>query len=230
MAKESKVTHDWERIEADYRAGLLSVREIAASQGITHTAIQKRAKAGAWERDLSAKIKAKADSLVAKREVASAVATARAATDQVIVDANAQVIADIRIAHRGDISRSRRVAMSLLAELEFQTGNLDLLEGLAELLIDDGDESEDAKRSANAKRWEAFNRAIALGSRASTMKTLADALKALVALEREAYGLVEAQKLDITAKVDSQRNPKEMTDDELLALAAGCSARAADST
>ena len=66
---------DWERIEQLYRAGLLSVREIAASCGVSHTAIQKKAKAGGWERDLKAKINAKADSLVAKAEVATKVAT-----------------------------------------------------------------------------------------------------------------------------------------------------------
>lgn len=46
-----------------------------SSQGISHTAIQKRAKAEGWERDLGAKIKAKAESPVAKREVAKSVAT-----------------------------------------------------------------------------------------------------------------------------------------------------------
>ena len=35
---------DWEAIERAYRAGLLSIREIASTQGITHGAINKRAK------------------------------------------------------------------------------------------------------------------------------------------------------------------------------------------
>lgn len=70
---QEKKTPDWERIEADYRAGLLSVREIAASQGITHGAINKRAKRDGWERDLAAKIRAKADALVSKREVSTLV-------------------------------------------------------------------------------------------------------------------------------------------------------------
>lgn len=62
MAQPSqKAAPDWERIEADYRAGLLSVREIAASNGVSHVAIGKRAKRDGWERDLQAKIKAKAD-------------------------------------------------------------------------------------------------------------------------------------------------------------------------
>lgn len=57
---------------------------------ISHTSIQKRAKAEGWERDLGAKIKAKAESLVAEREVAKSVATETAATERVIVEAKAE--------------------------------------------------------------------------------------------------------------------------------------------
>ena len=35
---------NWEKIEADYRTGFLSLRDIAAPHGITETAIRKRAK------------------------------------------------------------------------------------------------------------------------------------------------------------------------------------------
>jgi hypothetical protein len=104
---------DWELIERDYRAGVLSVREVAASQGITHGAINKRAKRDGWERDLKAKIQAKAEALVSKREVSSAVSAERVATDRVIVEANAERIADVRMAHRTDIARGRRLAISL---------------------------------------------------------------------------------------------------------------------
>ena len=94
---------DWEAIERAYRAGLLSVREIATSCGVSHTAIQKRAKANGWERDLKAKIKAKADSLVAKREVATQVASKSVETEREIIEVNAEVIANIRMGQRGDI-------------------------------------------------------------------------------------------------------------------------------
>lgn len=46
MAQTDKAAPDSERIEADYRAGVLLIREIAASQGITEGAIRKRAKRG----------------------------------------------------------------------------------------------------------------------------------------------------------------------------------------
>lgn len=49
---------DWERIELDFRAGVMSLREMANNNGITHGAINKRAKRDGWERDLKESIKA----------------------------------------------------------------------------------------------------------------------------------------------------------------------------
>lgn len=184
MAQSEKVAPDWERIEADYRAGVLSVREIAASQGITHGAINKRAKRDGWERDLSGKIKAKADSLVSKREVSKAVSTERAATDRVIVEANAEVIANVRMAHRSDIRKSRALVMTLLVELEHQTEHRELYEQLGELMFSPDDNGRD-------KLYDAYVKAMSLGGRTSTMKSLSDSLKTLIGLEREAYGIVE---------------------------------------
>lgn len=225
MAQEKKAAPDWERIEADYRAGLLSVREIASSQGISHTAIQKRAKAEGWERDLGAKIKAKAESLVAKREVAKSVAMETAATERVIVEANAEVIAGIRLAHRGDIARSRKLAMSLLEELEIETGNPELFEELGEILRSEDDKGQD-------KRNDIYRKVISSAGRIDSMKRLADTLKVLIGLEREAYGIAEAQKVELTGKdggpIETRRSAHEYTDDELAAIVAGGSRGTAD--
>ena len=60
MTQASKPTRDWEAIERDYRAGVLSLREIAAEHDLTEAAIRKRAKRDGWSRDLSAKIQARA--------------------------------------------------------------------------------------------------------------------------------------------------------------------------
>lgn len=171
---------DWERIEQLYRAGLLSVREIAASSGVSHVAIQKRAKRDGWVRDLAAKIKAKADSLVTRDTVTSVVTTEQAVTERGIVEANAQVIANIRIAHRTDIGRSRRLANKLLDELEGLTDNRDLFERLGELLRSEDDKGQD-------KRNDLYMKVIDLPARTKTMKELAETLKNLIALERQAY-------------------------------------------
>ncbi|SPY77126.1 Uncharacterized conserved protein [Providencia rustigianii] len=66
---------DWEAIESAYRAGVMSIREIASQYEITHQAISKRAKKEGWERDLKAKVKARVENLVTKREVATLVAS-----------------------------------------------------------------------------------------------------------------------------------------------------------
>ncbi|MBI6949809.1 hypothetical protein [Pseudomonas koreensis] len=173
---------DWERIEQLFRAGLLSVREIASACGVSHTAINKRAKAEGWERDLKAKIKAKADSLVSKREVSSKVSTETLETERWIVEANAEVIADIRMAHRTDIGRSRRLANKMLDELESLTDNRELFEELGELMRDPDEKGFD-------RRNELYGKVISLGGRSKTMKELAETLKTLVLLERQAYDL-----------------------------------------
>lgn len=187
MAQEGKKAPDWERIEADYRAGLLSVREIAAAQGVSHVAIGKRAKRDGWERDLNAKIKAKADALVTSRTVTREVTAERVATDRAIIEANAEVIANVRLQHRQDIGRARTLAMSLLDELTHQTGNVDLYEKLGELLI--GADEEVAGSAAQTKRLQAFQAAISLGGRTKVMKDLGDTLHKLIGLERDAYNI-----------------------------------------
>jgi hypothetical protein len=173
---------DWECIERDYRAGILSVREIAASQCITHGAINKRAKRDGWERDLKAKIQAKADALVSKREVSALVSAERLDTERGIVDANATRIADVRMAHRTDISRGRRLAMAMLEELEVETGDVGLFEELGEVLRKEDDKGQD-------KRNDIYMKVISSAGRIDSMKKLADTLKTLIGLEREAYSI-----------------------------------------
>ncbi|MEE4087531.1 hypothetical protein [Pseudomonas viridiflava] len=176
-----KQTPDWELIETLYRAGILSVREIGAAQGVSHTAIQKKAKAGSWERDLKAKIKAKADALVAKAEVAKQVAIERVATEQGIVEGNAQVVADIRMAHRKDISRSRRLAIKLLEELEGMTDERATLQELIAQLKDGED--------ADTAMLDLATKMMSLPNRTKIMKEIAESLRVLIALERQAYSI-----------------------------------------
>lgn len=173
---------DWEAIERAYRAGLLSIREIASTQGITHGAINKRAKRDGWERDLKAKIQAKADSLVSKRTVSTEVSTKQADTEREIIEVNAEVIANVRMAHRGDISRGRRLTNKLLDELEGLTDNRELFDQLGELMRDPDDSGFD-------KRNDLYSKVINLPGRSKTMKELAETLKTLISLERQAYDL-----------------------------------------
>jgi hypothetical protein len=173
---------DWIAVEVAYRANLLSLKAIGAEFGVSDAGILKRAKRDGWTRDLAAKIRQKAEAKVSAAAVSAEVSALTRVTETQVIEANAQLQSDIVLSHRKDIQRARKVTMNLLSELEHQTDNLDLYAQLAELLSSPDEKGAD-------KRNELFNKVISLSGRSSTMKTLADSLKSLIALEREAFGV-----------------------------------------
>lgn len=195
---------DWERIELDYRAGIKTLRQIADENGITHGAINKRAKRDGWERDLSEKIHAKADVLVSKAAVSSQVSKEARIAEKQVVDANAQAVADVRLAHRRDIRRARKLTNSLLDELEKQT-DPDTLVMLAEL----GDLLRAPDENGMDKLNDLYQKVISLPERSKTMKTLAESLQKLVDMERVAFGMDAKQ-----APESEQGRLKQMNDAE----------------
>lgn len=180
--KAQKIQVDWSAVEIDYRAGILSLRQIGDAYGVTEGAVRKRAKRDEWTRDLSGKIQAKADELVRKDAVRSLVRSEQKITERDVVDANATMQADIIRAHRTDITRSRTLAMSLLDELVSTTNNNELFEQLGELLLSPDDKGQD-------KRNEIYRKVIAMPNRIDSAKKLAETLKVLIGLERQAFGL-----------------------------------------
>ncbi|HGN0534259.1 TPA: hypothetical protein ACKRIS_003794 [Providencia stuartii] len=176
----------WEAIESAYRAGVMSIREIASQYEITHQAISKRAKKEGWERDLKAKVKARAENLVAKREVASLVATEKAISERQLIEANAEVIANVRMEHRGDIRRARELTNNLFDELSAECADVPALRKLGELMFSPDDNGRD-------KLNEIYHSIISLPERVKSAKALSETLKNLVGLERQAYGLDDAQ-------------------------------------
>lgn len=186
---------DWEAIESAYRAGVLSVRELAGKYGISHQAISKRAKKDGWERDLKAKVQAKADALVAKREVARQVATESTISERQLIEATAEVIATVRMEHRGDIRRARELTNTLFDELAGECGDVAALEQLGELMRREDDKGMD-------KINDLYHKIISLPSRVKSMKDLSDSLKTLIGLEREAYSIEnKAETKEVTHNV-----------------------------
>ncbi|MER1647266.1 hypothetical protein KC875_22165 [Enterobacter hormaechei] len=186
---------DWEAIESAYRAGVLSVRELAGKYGISHQAISKRAKKDGWERDLKAKVQAKADALVAKREVARQVATESTISERQLIEATAEVIATVRMEHRGDIRRARELTNTLFDELAGECGDVAALEQLGELMRREDDKGMD-------KLNDLYHKIISLPSRVKSMKDLSDSLKTLIGLEREAYSIEnKAETKEVTHNV-----------------------------
>lgn len=111
---------DWERIEVDYRVGIRSLRDIAAAHGITEGAIRKRARRDYWERNLSAKVKARADTLVRKSMVRAEV-RAESATEKQAIEIAATVQATVRLSHQSGAKKLQKLVTELIAELEGQT-------------------------------------------------------------------------------------------------------------
>lgn len=182
---------DWERIESDYRAGVLSLREMATANKVSVAYIRKRADADGWERDLSAKIQAKADALVHKAECTASAQC----TERVTVESNAQAIANIRLGHRGDIARVRALGLSLLSELEAQTADVDALMELGELLRAPDEKGKD-------KLNDLYRGIISNPSRIESAKKLSETLKNAITLEREAWGLASAPAPETPGEVD----------------------------
>lgn len=180
---------DWERIELDYRAGVKSLREIADGSGTSHVNIAKRAKAQGWVRDLTKKIEAKANELVNKASVNTPVNNASPAAEKATVEAVASTQATIRLAHRADIERTRRICMSMMAELEQQGADGALMAEAADILR--STPPEEMTKEKRAKLAEAAAKAGSLQARSSVMRSLSESLKVLIALERQAFGIRE---------------------------------------
>jgi hypothetical protein len=186
---------DWEAVERDYRTGQFTDRELGARYGVSHTAIQKRAKKHEWQKDLAGAVRvatqaklvehevSKVASSAVAKQVAKQVAKAIPATTEVVA-AMAEVRSGVEIRHRDDLRAIRDVALAMLAELQ-QTGeHSDTLDQIAEMLGGSDDEKPDEN-----KLRQALQRAISLPSRITGIKALADTLTKLIDAERVTFRL-----------------------------------------
>lgn len=177
---------DWLTIESDYRAGIKTLRAIAAEHGITEGAIRKRARRDDWARDLSAKIADKANELVRAQEVRAEYAKAN---ERTIVEVNAQMQANIMLAHRRDVPIARDLVMALLAECKATTDSRELFEQLGELMRSPDEKGID-------KLNDLYQKVVSLPGRVDSAKKLAEAIKTLVELERKVFKIEDAGQFD----------------------------------
>lgn len=182
-AKAKKV--DWHEVEVDYRAGVLTDRAIGKKQNISHVAVIKRAKAEGWDRDLSARIRAKTEAKVTKAAVTSKVTKERIASERETVEANATLQSDLILKHRKDIQALRTAVAAMSGELGALASS-DLQDAL-ELVLDEKTKDTTDKRRAALEK--AYHAAMALGSRAGAGQKLASALGILIEKERQAFGI-----------------------------------------
>lgn len=117
MAEERNI--NWLDIEAAYRLGVQSLRAIAKDHGVSDTAIRKKAAELDWERDLTALVRAKADAEVAQSLLTEQeIQQARETLETHVVEANAAMQARVRLEHRQDIARTRKLFQDLMTKVE----------------------------------------------------------------------------------------------------------------
>lgn len=189
----AKKAPDWATIEAEYRAGIKTLRQIAEAQGISHTAIRKRAEKEDWTRDLAAKIQAKAEALVSKSLVSKEVSAKKKVTEEAVVEAGAMAVYQVRTEHRTDIRRSRTMFQNLMGELEAvstpegQTLIEDLVQAMNEP-ADGGDLSDQAGKRI-ARMHETIQKVLSVPGRIAAGKQAVEMLEKCIRLEREAFGM-----------------------------------------
>lgn len=211
-AKRQRV--DWDAIAPHYRAGIRSLKDIGTEFEVSDAAIIKHARLNGWDRNLKAKIQARADAKVSAATVSAEVSAQTKLTEAVRVEVESEVQARIRLGQRKDITRSRTLCMNLLGELESQTGNLPELQALGEMLRAPDDTGAD-------KLNDIYRAVISLPERTKTMKALAESLKTLIGLEREAFGIEAAAPDPVKTLVDLAAIPPAERQAAYLKLVSG---------
>lgn len=185
MARKKKDV-DWVGLEADWRANIKSQRVLSAEYGISTARIGQVAEENGWTRDLSAKIKArrqaKLDTSLLDTKLDTKTTLLPAYSEHEVIEAAAETQTNVILFHRSAISRARALAMRLLGELENVSSNTLELEELGELL-------RDPERKTRDRKMEIYNAVIEYPTRIEAAKKLAETLRTLIGLEREAFGI-----------------------------------------
>lgn len=192
MGAEKKVI-DWESVEREYRIGLRSLKDMGAEFGVSDAGIIKRAKREGWTRSLGAKIKAKAEALVSASLVSDEVSAQTKIAERQIVDASAEMVANVIRGHHKLLKRLSGVIDLLFDRLEHELQGTELFHQLGELMAAPDENGVD-------KLNDLYRKVISLPTQTDTAKKLAETLKTYIELERKVFKIEEYMP-EITAPV-----------------------------
>lgn len=157
--------HDWELIEREYRAGQLSVREVAKKYKLSEGAIRRHAKLCGLTRDLTEKVqRAVRIKLVSTKPKPEA--CVQSVSDDEIVDAAADRAVAVVEIQRSDINKLRSLELDLIRRVE-----------------------EDEKIAIIYQGQVTAQLSVGLPARAEILQKLAFVSHKRIQLERQAYGL-----------------------------------------
>jgi hypothetical protein len=218
VARKPKPGVDWKDIEAEYRAGKLSIRQIAANHGVDEKAIRKRADKGGWTRDLEPEVDRRVRNALVPvigpqpgPQDEKAQAEAKAAEEETIDHAARRSI-EVVLTHRKDIAEARDLVERMLAELNDQTLYRGAIEQLIEHVMAGGG-------MAGAMERAMLKQALTLPNRVKTLVNLSGALGNVVKLERQVFGLEEKAIVDPVEKDRAEKTRTGSRSAEELAKA-----------
>lgn len=108
---------DWETVEREYRAGMLSLREIGRRNSLTEGAIRKKAKAEGWQRVLADKVREAVREKLVRIDSTQSGTQAQRASDAGIVDGSSNIGVEVQLTHRRDLQQLRAIGAILADRL-----------------------------------------------------------------------------------------------------------------
>ena len=172
---------DWTLVEKDYRAGLLSDRQIGEKYGVSHGSVQQQAKKRGWSRNLIGRSVAKAEEKLAREELATKLASeTKVASEKELVDSTSDALVEVMRGHRSDASRLRSVVTALLSKVETIINETELFEQIGDLCAAPDEKGID-------KINDLYRKVIELPAQTDTTKKLAETMKILIELERKIF-------------------------------------------
>jgi len=175
MTKDKKKKPDWEAIWCDYRAGVLSVREVARVHSVDASYLLRKANKLGVKRDLTKRVK----EAVNTKLVHGSVHTPGTSDDDIVEKESSRVV-DVVMLHRKDIQDTREAVRILRDQLIESTLNITEIE---EEIVK---ETEDDR---GANRRNQMLKAVSLLSSSSIIGNLTNAISKLIPLERQAHNL-----------------------------------------
>lgn len=193
---------DWKRIERLYRAGLLSIWEIARECGTVEGNIRYRAKKEGWKRDLTDAMRSATrhklvEELAKASETPGAATKLRESSDEEIIELAARTQVEVVRQHQTTLGSGHSLTLRMLSELDATTTLKDELEELI-------------KSTISPSRQRAVMAAVSLASRATTLRNLASSAREWITMERQAFNIAEDR-----GGNKEQRKMDEMTADQL---------------
>lgn len=179
LNKRKKI--DWDRIEAEYRIGKLTVRELGEKHGVAFETISRHMKKRGVTRDLSEQVAAATKAAVINSIVNKASSERQqGAVDEIAIAA--KVNANVIESHRDGLQTLKGVVQSLALELA-AAGRA------AAVLAPEEIVSLAEEKGLSATDLTSLLTAAQTASRAATADKLASAWNKLVPLERKTHGL-----------------------------------------